>query len=71
MGNLFLVVHFMDQEKCEPSRYLEQMKEPAMKSVIPHIPLLIWPMAQIVIGSCLYYAAAQTSYMLDLDRLLH
>ena len=71
MGNLFLVVHFMDREKCEPSRYLEHMKEPAMMSVIPHIPLQIWHMAQIVIGSSLHYVAAKTSYMSDVDRMLH
>ena len=65
-----LVVQFIDQKTGEGRWYVELMKHPALLSVLPHIPLHIWPMAQIVLGSRPYYVAAHTSYTLNLDHLL-
>ena len=70
MGIHFFAVQFIDQHAHNDGLYLRDMMEPAVLSVLPHIPLHVWPMAQIVIGSHLQYVAAQTSFMSDLGLML-
>ena len=67
----FLVVQFMDQEeRTDPASYIGLIAHQAVLSVLPHVPLHIWPMAQIVIGHIPYYVAMQTSYMINFGKML-